>query len=668
MPTVAVPGHSASPTASPARRVVVDPAADSAAQAWAALVPLMSADRWMLVSLDGGKSYRRRGRRLIGPKPPPQPAAIPIYDGTGRTRVLVVDLDTSKTSPGVVLRDLAAVERLFQQAGGRVIVDRSPSGGHHVYLPLADPLVLGEAKALSRAIAKRWPSVDPTPMLNAQTGVIRPPGSLYKRGQGYQELVTPLAVAYDVLRRPAAASVVQMLQDELEDELAALARAEDMYGSLSDDFADAPWQPLPGGPRDLTARYGKVAATGVYDTARYGSPSEARQAVLCSAAAAGMRLSDVASRMESGLWAGLNSFYQRYHARNRRKALVRDWREADRYVRQQRAQTTDQTSVRHCDTRGPDTHRGAGETRTYQDIRIWTAAVDEHAPDQLTPDQHMLLRTLAEAAQKTGSMEVEFGVRSLSVAAGKRTHQALAKNLAALRSQADPFIELVEQHQGVVADRYRLRLPARYEEHQLRSRSRRRGTIHGIRAPFRELGAIAALTYEALETAPEPLTGRGIASTLRRSPEAISGALAALAGWDLAQRVHGRWELSPRADLNRVAEALGVLDEIHDQLQRIRAERLQWWNWLGVRRLHAGPNSPTTQPGRVGSRVQQHPDTEPPEPPDDPWPPEWDTGWNPHTIPAAPAEDEQLTMLRLLEQMLDARPLARPGRRSAAGG
>jgi hypothetical protein len=600
----------------------------------------------MLVSLDGGKTYRRRGRRLIGSAPPRQPAAIPIYDGTGRTRLLVIDLDSKKTSVDQVVRDLATACSMLENAGGRVIVDRSPSGGHHVYLPLADPITLGEARAIARAIAARLPSADPQPMLNSQTGVIRPPGSLYKGGKGHQQLITPLSIAYDVLRHPSSPAVLGELRGELAPELAALSRPDD-HGSLSDDLADAPWQPLPGGARQLTARYAQMAATGIYDTNRYASPSEARQAILCSAVAAGLQLTDVAKRIETGLWAGLSSFYQRYHRAHRRVALARDWREANRYVQKQRAQTPVESSVRHCDTRGSDTHAGplgASGPTAYQQVRVWTAAVDHYAPDHFTPDQHMLLRTLAEAGQKTGSTEVEFGVRSLSVAAGKKTHQALAKNLVALREQEDPFIELVEQHQGVVADRYRLRLPHRFDDQLLQNKPWRRGKIHGVRAPFRELGPIAALSYEALETAEQPRSARQIAETLRRSPDAVNNALAALAAWDLAERVPGGWQLSPRADLAAVAEALGVLDEVREQLDRIRAERRQWWDWLGVRRLHT---TDTTERARVGARVEQPPAEDEP-PPEQPW----------HEIvPPALPEDEQLTMLRLLEQLLDAREI-----------
>jgi hypothetical protein len=649
-----VPGSYTTP-APVVRRVAPDSAASTAAAAWSALVPLMSAHRWAFVSRDGGRNYQLRDRRRITATPPPAPAAIPIYDGTGRTRLLVVDLDTSRTSIETVQHDLAGVQALIEGAGGRCIVDHSPSGGHHLYLPLADSLPLGEARALAQAIARRWPSVDAVPMTNTVTGCIRPPGSLYKDGKSRQELITPLGVAYDILQRPASSTVVDQLRHELRHELAQLTAQPPADATLSDDYADAPWLPLPGGARQLTARYREIAATGVYDRAHYASPSEARQAVLCSAVAAGMHLADVARRIDAGHWPGLNSFYQRYHHRHRRKALIRDWHNAHRYVAQQRqAKTAGVGSVRQCDTRGSDTQRGAGGATAYQFVRIWTSAVDAHAAEHLTPDQHMLMRALAEAAQRTGSIEIEFGTRSLSLAAGKRTHQALAKNLRVLRSEEDPFIELVEEHQGTVADRYRLRLPARYEHHA--RREWRKGKIHGIRAPFRALGAIAALTYEALETAVAGVNGRQLAKRIHRSPSAVLDALQALAAWDLAEHTPTGWTVSPRADLNLVAEALGVYEEIRDQVRRIRTERQQWWEWLGVRRLR------TQQGSGSGARVYQSPPVEEP-------PAEWPPGYEWNQIPPAQLEDEQLTLLRIvetLEQVLGAeRVHTVAGRRTA---
>ena len=75
-----------------------------------------------------------------------------------------------------------------------------------------------------------------------------------------------------------------------------------------------------------------IATQGLYDTARYSSPSEARQAVLVSAVSAGMALDEIQRRMSDGTWPGLAQFYTRYSAAARKPALHRDWISAVRYV------------------------------------------------------------------------------------------------------------------------------------------------------------------------------------------------------------------------------------------------------------------------------------------------------------------------------------------------
>lgn len=645
MPTVAASGDSTTTPLPNFGRVVPEPAANTAADTavneaatvWGALVPLMAASDWLLASLDGGKSYRHRGRRKIGPKPPPQPAAIPIYDGTGRTRLLVLDLDTKKTGAQGVTRDCDAITELVERLGGRAFVDRSPSEGRHIYIPLATPLTLGEAGALARAVGTRFPSLDAQPMLNPITGVIRPPGSMYKSGKGYQELVTPLAVAYDILRRPNGDQLVAGLRAEFRRELAALD-VDSTTGCLSDDLADQPWLPLPHGPRALPADYQRLAATGMYDSSRYATPSEARQAILCSAAAAGMKLEHIVHRVETGIWPGLASFYHRYRQTHRHKALIRDWRNACHYVQKMRDNQHRAEPVRQSDTRGTDTHRGQ---EAYQFLRVWIAAVDDFAR-HLTVDQHMLLRSLAEAGQKVGSNEIKLGTRSLSVAAGKRTHQAVARNLKVLREQADPFIELVEEHAGVVADTYRLKLPGQYDTANFRSRRWRKGKIHGLRPAFRELGALAALVYEHLERSDEPLSGRHLARDLHRSVDAVATALQSLAAWDLAVRTPQGWLHSPTANLARTAEVLGVVDDIREQLARIKAERELWWAWLGVVRLRRSTSNKEADAELAEGEARHEP------PPDDWW---WDY------TPQAPPEDAELTTWRLLEQILGAEVL-----------
>lgn len=106
---------------------------------------------------------------------PAVPAAVPIYSSAGDTRVLAIDLDTAQGGLEAVRRDTAAVTELVRTAGGRVIVDESPSGGRHVYVPFSEPVAFHDARDLALAIATRTPSMDPTPNQNLTDGLIRPP-------------------------------------------------------------------------------------------------------------------------------------------------------------------------------------------------------------------------------------------------------------------------------------------------------------------------------------------------------------------------------------------------------------------------------------------------------------------------------------------------------------
>ena len=70
--------------------------AGEAAAAWRALAPLMAARPIVRESANGGRAYPAKGTRALTERLPTVPAAIPIYSKAGDTRLLVIDLDTSK--------------------------------------------------------------------------------------------------------------------------------------------------------------------------------------------------------------------------------------------------------------------------------------------------------------------------------------------------------------------------------------------------------------------------------------------------------------------------------------------------------------------------------------------------------------------------------------------
>jgi len=327
---------------------------------WAALTPLLAGRPVVRESRDGGRNYHAKWQRpLTGRVLLSVRTAVSIYSAAGDTRVLVVDLDCSRGGRGQVLRDAAAIGSLVTAAGGRLISDESPSGGVHLYVPLAEPVGFYQARDVAKALAARAPSMDVTPNLGLTNGLIRPPGSRH-RSKGFQVLHGPLEAAVALASVGNPPVVWQRLSAELAPELAALTTPPDLGSSTADlQGVDGRGVPRRGGVRELAADYLRIATTGVYDTGRYPTASHARQAVITAAVWAGHDLTSVLGRLHAGRWPGLRAFYTRYRtAAARRQALAGDFRNAVALVTAAKAHRQTQNLVRRSPTSGPDTHGG----------------------------------------------------------------------------------------------------------------------------------------------------------------------------------------------------------------------------------------------------------------------------------------------------------------------
>jgi hypothetical protein len=500
-----------------------------------------------------------------------------------------VDLDASRGGIEAVERDFRALTAILSRFDCAHFADRSPNGGIHVYVPLAEPLPFHDATRAARALAARTPTMDPMPMLGIDSGCIRPPGSWHKSG-GHQLLIDSLNAAWKATQQPTSAAAWQAFADEI--------------GGADNDVPPATeagnverLRPL-GHHNDPDSNYQAVARTGQYDTSRYLSPSEARQAVIWSAAAAGWQLADVVQRLENGTWPGLAAMYARYRHNSRHSALVRDWNRALKFEKQRRDKGCN-SSVRVGTTSEPKTHRGG----VYQQIRTWINAVEylyrEGRNDDLAT--RAVLYALGEAAMKTGSLEIEFGNRSLAIATGL-DQATVGKCLKRIAAEDRPLIELLAPARGVKAHLWQLRLDADLNS-AVEKIAWKPGKIHGIRPAFRELGLPAAFAYAVLERSTKPLSGRAVAAHAGLSPAAAHEALLVLAAFGLADR-SGRGWTAGSASLQQLAEQFGVAELIRAQIARYRAERAAWWARLGIVRLAIDGQS-------VG-----HHDSRPPPPPD----------------------------------------------------
>lgn len=526
--------------------------------------------------------YRARDERDLTDRVPNVPAAVMIYSAEGLARVFVADVDVVGSDGALLTHEVVA---LLERCGGRVVVDRSPAGKHHVYLPLRDGISVERASRLARALAVRFPGVDALPhATGAVSGCIRPPGSPYKDGSGFQELVTDLDSARRVLMTRNGADVLARLEAELTEELAQDARARmQLVRPVEELEAEAQVLTAPGLGAVLSERMAAVATEGVWEQTGYADRSSARMAVLCAAARAGMRHEDVAARVEDGRWAGLGSLY-RNATTPWRRLLVHEWKKALAFVG---AGSSSQKPVRHCNTSEVEVTRGGpgglSSFEAHRFIRRWRGVLHRVEREEFRGRQGMaarlVLRALAAAAHTTGTVMVEFGVRSLSLSS-PGSASSVSRALAELRNADDPWIVLEQDGRGTRADLYSLRIPARYAE-LAEQTDLVAGKAEALRPVFRELGAASALVFEAIERGADTVLSASRLSGVSRST--AHEVIAELEAWGLVER-DDDGGLVARADrLRMVAERLGVPLVIARMIVRFTAERRAWREYLARR-------------------------------------------------------------------------------------
>ncbi|MET4224530.1 DNA-binding MarR family transcriptional regulator [Oerskovia enterophila] len=539
-----------------------------------------------------GIEYRGRDERPLTRALPSSPAAVRIYGDDGTCRALCLDLDVAPGGRALVDADALRLATWLTDAGARIVTDISPSGGRHIYVPLARPIEYRTAREIVEALATMYPSLDASPHRSLRSGCIRTPGAAHKAG-GHQQLTMTLSAAVDVLMRGNSPRTLERIRAALTEEIAAWRVSQDV---------EEPGDVLEGQPQTrvhgLGSRLTRIARDGIYDASRYPSDSEARQAVLAGAARARWTLADVAVRLEDGRWPGLAGLYARYSPNHRRKALTRDWHRAQALVGHHTAEPAPPSgndTVHRSNTSAQESQGGTPPPQVREDehgfIRTWRAAlrISEQAafPGRRWYGARFLLRALGEAAHKAGTRYIAFGTRSLAVSTGL-DHSTVSVLLHQLTAAG--WIDRVEEARGENADLYALTLPQTIAETAPGLRWDK-GKAHALRPAFRELGHVPALVFEAVEqdlahTVSDLVTSTGI------SRRAVHDAVDLLIAWGLLERTAAG--LLPHAGiLLQVAEHLGVLEAIAAQLRRYATQRATWQNYLARHDDNANPREIT---------------------------------------------------------------------------
>jgi DNA-binding transcriptional ArsR family regulator len=387
---------------------------------------------------------------------------------------------------------------------------------------------------------------------------------------------TPVDIALAAVEHPNGPEVWAALLAEFAAELQQVD-GERAVTTLSNpeaelDDADVPWIPRLGGRAPLAAELDRVARTG-------RSPgrgrSEARMAVLASAAAHGWRLADVLEAVSSGTWKGLPALYERPSEPGRMARLLGpEWRKAIAFVGGEK-------NVRHWLTSDSNHAPPAGidGADSFGLIRQWVTGTDCAVADserikgwgRRVVAVRQLLAAIAQACMVSGLTVIEFGTRNLSLHAGL-SQRTVSRLLVMLREEDDPLIDLVSPRRMARADRYQIRIPDRYAE-SVRWRRRRAGRIDGIHPAFLVLGGTAGLVHQVLGA--DHARGAEVARAARLSPSATSAALRVLAEHGLAERSPGGWRRGP-ASLDEVATSTGAADLHRERAERYREDRESW--------------------------------------------------------------------------------------------
>src|SRR5947209_1523745 len=164
---------------------------DGAEAAWRSVTPFIAATPHVRVSRDGGRTFPCRHARPLSADSPPQPSTVAVYDpASGTGRMLALDLDPARAGRDVhgaavgyhherhavpaVAAQAEAIAALVARCGGPVLADVAPSAGRHIYILFGAALPWRELRDVCKAIALRFPAVDPAPMCSSAARSPRP--------------------------------------------------------------------------------------------------------------------------------------------------------------------------------------------------------------------------------------------------------------------------------------------------------------------------------------------------------------------------------------------------------------------------------------------------------------------------------------------------------------
>jgi hypothetical protein len=533
---------------------------------------------------------------------PSTPWAMPLTDPRGFFHYVCFDLDPGH---GNAVYDAGRLAHWLDELNIDYVVARSgPTGGRHVWLSLADGTDAGVVATIGHLAAQLLPSLDITPLTNAATASVRPPGAPHRRS-GRSE---PIGSIAPLLARSVTVDQLQLLQDFLVDTAGARPLAP-ITASRGVAIDDAGYPHLVGPKRAVSPRIRDLLGQ-----APEGDMSRTQASVLAGCARARWRFADVHALLQVS--PALE------HARTRRtfggrvprtpdqahRALQRAWQRAVEFVA---------TNPTKGD--GSDTEFHSRATATSAAIaRVQNAANATPGRWGLTGTstaqratrgryaERAVLDALCLFIAQAASEVIEADQRRLSQVTGY-SHEACRLALHALRTPStdDPesaWIVLVDQAEGAHGARYRLSKkfstgdanlklpqavtrpssspPADQRDWWINKLSARlQDLAHDVFSAPRSLGRKAGLTYSHLSPG-NVLTTAILTAETNLSASRIRKSLSRLHAHGLVDRHSDGWSRVVDVDRDQVAAQLGVDGYLAGRAARHDLERAVWAWWL----------------------------------------------------------------------------------------
>lgn len=544
---------------------------------------------------------------------PPSVWAMYLADYAGY-RYVVFDLDA--TGPGgapAAARDTETVSALLGQHGiQHVVCSSGPTGGRHVWVAVTESVPAALVALLARLVERLCPTLDKSPLSNAATGCVRPPGTPHRDGGSSVVISGDL----DSLIHPSTPA--EALNDLVRELASHVDLTEDMPAATGGALVDVDGRLyLPGVKRSLSP----AVASAMNDPMPVGSnASQVLWSILLGAAAARWRYADIAQHLQSApglehLRTVASGPFRRprptHGANSPARVLARQW---DKAVRQM-------AGVRRVGQDPTFEGRAAAVAHLVREIQSRADASAGRWHRGGGPSDRRILDALCVLALEavTGRLEADVRRLALMVGVGRETAR-----VSLLRLAEDGWISRAAAADGPHGAHWTIDPKQVLHTQMYQERSQ---------ADPRPLGAGAAdriLLLKALRDRMElhrhdvftrgtPALGIRIGNLYSRIDESagstveeLSGTLGSPADWvrtslrqlvhdGLVHRVADRWMRTAIDRRDLLAERAGIAGRLEAREDRYSLERIEWAWWrLEYERM--------TTPGRQRSKRRQLPE------------------------------------------------------------